>query len=284
MHKLMLVLLVMAFAFACPVWAADTPAPAAPVQASTDDIQKAFDQASTVDTVAAYRSVLELFKSDDPAPSTDTNNQTTRSKLYWSIREKIEQLISAEIVKDGIGQRFFMHNLQPKMDGMTGTITITSNGDPDLTLMETLYPGDSMGGAISANGIDMGPPTGNKSILRFIGELHFGGWTINGDSKEPLSFLALAPYGFVYLDGRGTVTSADGKTVSLPVIDDRTPLMLAAVAGDVDKVKALLAAGAEVNAKDKDGETALMKAALTGNNVACVKALDRRRRVVEREK
>ncbi len=46
-------------------------------------------------------------------------------------------------------------------------------------------------------------------------------------------------------------------------------LIEAARRGDTDSVKALIAAGTDVNAKDKDGKTALMAA----SNADCVKAL-----------
>src|SRR5687768_2359500 len=50
-------------------------------------------------------------------------------------------------------------------------------------------------------------------------------------------------------------------TLETPDRFARTPLMLAAVKGDVDQVRSLLAQGADINAKDKNGMTALMWAA-----------------------
>jgi hypothetical protein len=54
--------------------------------------------------------------------------------------------------------------------------------------------------------------------------------------------------------------------------DGRTALIEAAATGNTDRVKSLIAAGADVNAQHNDGQTALMDAALRGNP-DCVKAL-----------
>jgi uncharacterized protein len=47
-------------------------------------------------------------------------------------------------------------------------------------------------------------------------------------------------------------------------VKGRTPLMLAAFRGDTAGVINLLERGADVNARDKDGDTALMFAAFRG--------------------
>ena len=52
----------------------------------------------------------------------------------------------------------------------------------------------------------------------------------------------------------------------------RTPLMLASFRGDLLSVRRLLAAGADVNARDKDGVTALMFAS-HGGHAAVVREL-----------
>ena len=211
--------------------------------ADTADIQRAFDKASASNTVASYRSFLALFKSDDPAPSTDSKNQTARSKLYWGAHERIEKLLSSSIIKDGPGRRFCIKDIQPKEDSITGTITINGTVDPssDLVIMETLYPEDRLGGLVTTNGINMGPPLGNKSIIRFIGKAPIGAWTIYGDSREPLSFLLLRPHGFVYLDGRGTVTNSDGTSISLPTSTVR-PTSATKAGSDVNPYTTALAA------------------------------------------
>ena len=49
--------------------------------------------------------------------------------------------------------------------------------------------------------------------------------------------------------------------------------MKAAMWGNTECVKELLIAGAKINAKNKDGKTALMLAVWRGGNAECVKAL-----------
>lgn len=63
-----------------------------------------------------------------------------------------------------------------------------------------------------------------------------------------------------------------GADVNAKTKDEETALMLAVDGGHMDCVKALLEAGADVNAKNKNGWTALM-AAVAKNNVDCVKVL-----------
>ncbi len=65
--------------------------------------------------------------------------------------------------------------------------------------------------------------------------------------------LALAVIAVVVLMGQAAAVEA----ISSPLID-------AAKAGDAGRVRALLAAGADVNAKDVNGQTALMGAAQEG--------------------
>ena len=54
--------------------------------------------------------------------------------------------------------------------------------------------------------------------------------------------------------------------------DRKTPLIRAVEDGDADRVKTLIAAGADVNAKDSDGKTALIRA-IEADNADGVKAL-----------
>jgi hypothetical protein len=96
-----------------------------------------------------------------------------------------------------------------------------SSGQVTYTI---LYPGDTLhfGQGIEGGIASKGPPRGNKSIIRFIGKVPVGDGSIDGDSKEPLSFILLKPYGAVYLDGRGTVVTG-GKSVSLPISSASQP-------------------------------------------------------------
>jgi ankyrin repeat protein len=101
-----------------------------------------------------------------------------------------------------------------------------------------------------------------------------------------LSFLLLAPYGAVYLDGRGAILNDKGDSLALPIppgipqtadggdinardANGATSLMRAAGKSDLDLVVTLLFAHADVLASDKDGDTALMYA----GSSQCVTAL-----------
>ena len=57
-----------------------------------------------------------------------------------------------------------------------------------------------------------------------------------------------------------------------PGLGGNTPLISACIHRDIQRINALIAAGAKVNAKDKNGETALMNAAPYGH-VECVAIL-----------
>jgi len=182
--------------------------------------QADFDKASSLNTISAYRSFLALFKSDSaetllaPHPS---------SKLYWSAREKIEKLIISQINKNGVGQRFRIRDFPPQENSSTYSITVTEGNSPGQVTYKILYPGDTLHfGDVAVGGVSMSPPRGNKSIIRFIGKVPVGDGSIDGDSKDPLSFILLKPYGAVYLDGRGTVVTG-GKSVSLPISSASQP-------------------------------------------------------------
>lgn len=189
-------------------------------------IQKALDEASASGTISAYRTFLALYSSDR-APS---------SKLYWLARERIEKLIISEMARNGIGQRFRLKAFQPKEDSGVGSLTIEAvqfspsvqegyatkiefeKGKSDFVEVKSLYPGDKIAFGFSVDsGLSFNPPMGNRSVIRFIGKVSLGDDTVDGESKEPLSFLLLKPFGAVYLDGRGTVVTSSGETLSLPI-------------------------------------------------------------------
>jgi len=179
-------------------------------------LQKDFNKASTLNTVAAYRTFLALFNSD-PAETLSSHPRAPLSKLYWTAREKIEKVVISQIDKGGVGQRFCIKEFQPQDDSYTGTITVMEGKLSGHLILTILYPEDALrSGPIGLGGFDVSPPRGNRSTIRFIGKVPVGdGITIEGDAKEPLSFFLLKPNGAVYLDGRGTVVTG-GKPVSLP--------------------------------------------------------------------
>jgi hypothetical protein len=50
----------------------------------------------------------------------------------------------------------------------------------------------------------------------WLGTLTYAGYTFASDPKDPLQFMVDQTRGYVYVGGKGTVTSPDGKVVSLP--------------------------------------------------------------------
>ncbi|MBN1415465.1 MAG: hypothetical protein JW973_10215 [Bacteroidales bacterium] len=60
-------------------------------------------------------------------------------------------------------------------------------------------------------------PQGHKSVIRFIGKHKFrNNFTFEGEEDFPLTFVFIHPIGFVYLYGKGIVTTPMGKKVYLP--------------------------------------------------------------------
>lgn len=75
------------------------------------------------------------------------------------------------------------------------------------------------------------------------------------------------------IDGELIELIENGARVDAMGEDGRTALMRAASRGNTDCVRALLKAGADVNAKFKDGSTVLMWASCGGGRTGCVKPL-----------
>lgn len=67
---------------------------------------------------------------------------------------------------------------------------------------------------------------------------------------------------------------ATGHNINMRDEDGETPLMKAANRGNLRAVDALIKAGANVNAKDEDGNTALMEAADNGHNDVVLRLIE----------
>jgi hypothetical protein len=61
---------------------------------------------------------------------------------------------------------------------------------------------------------------GDGSILRFKGAVKYYNFIFNGEANDPLVFMLTKQYGFVYISGKGMVTSPEGQVTQLP---DGTP-------------------------------------------------------------
>ena len=167
----------------------------------SDEERAAFQQAKQANTKEAYEEFLRAYPS---------------GALYWDGRGATEDIILDEIAKNGVGQRFTIKEILPQKCSSTGSLTLLKkSSDSAVTSFMTLYPKDKLV-------FDrMGEPVicmGNKSIWRFIGKVEFfcEGCIFDGADREPLSFMLVDPVGFVYLDGKGTVTVKD-RQVTLPL-------------------------------------------------------------------
>src|SRR5919106_4016472 len=90
------------------------------------------------------------------------------------------------------------------------------------------------------------------------------GATVNvkqNEGRTPLLLAATLPRGHAALD----LLLTHGANPNLPAANGQTPLMAAAARGDFTAVRALVGAGATVDARNGAGETALMLAAGDGN-------------------
>jgi ankyrin repeat protein len=90
--------------------------------------------------------------------------------------------------------------------------------------------------------------------------------------KKQLLLLTLAVYCAVANSGTGTSKQADAKSDAAALQQDSLTLMKASMNGDLAQVKALIAAGAQINKLNGYGNTALRLAAF-GGHLEIVQAL-----------
>src|SRR5260370_19225882 len=87
------------------------------------------------------------------------------------------------------------------------------------------------------------------------------------DSKQPNNLITVAYQGDVKT---GIAQLDEGADVNARDCDGDTALMLAAERGHIELVKVLLKNGADVNAENLNGETALMRAAERQRSKLCL--------------
>ena len=103
-----------------------------------------------------------------------------------------------------------------------------------------------------------------KMILTFLfaGGLLLGGTGCPAKAPDKASSDAQAPQKAPASESKASQDSSAASAADVPDVNQHhesapTPLMQAALKGDADAVKALIEAGADVNAEDNDGNTAL---------------------------
>jgi len=140
-----------------------------------------------------------------------------RAKNLMLAKQAHEDIIIEQIELIGIGSRFTIKELQPEFNGHTGSIAARQSGsNPQAYFITSLYPKDKV--LIMPMGFGFGSlrflePYGANSIWRFIGNINFKNYTFKGNRNEPLCFMFLSYYGFVYLHGKGSVINKDGEVV-----------------------------------------------------------------------
>lgn len=172
-------------------------------------------------------------------------NRTVLDKKYAGFKspshaQNRDEEIIEQIKKNGPGTRFAIKQIQP-IKGHDW------NGFQPITFTGSTISGDFIWvvGGITAGG--------NNTVIRFTGKISFledtfylgknkvylpqniKGITFDSQADNPLTFILLEKYGFVYVSGRGSVVSPDGKFVELPE-KDLTSLESSQAATDNSKV------------------------------------------------
>lgn len=165
-------------------------------------------------------------------------------------KEAVENSMIKAILKNGIGNRFVLHEILPEnikietivtlaeLDkssddqntkyNFTKIVSYRSTGQSILAQqipntnsfnLKSLYSKDKIYYKLSLTGAEQLKPLGNQCIWRFIGEIEFKDYTFIGNKNEPLTFMLLNKVGFVYLHGKGTVKKNGNLVVILPMND-----------------------------------------------------------------
>jgi Skp family chaperone for outer membrane proteins len=139
-----------------------------------------------------------------------------------------EKSIVDEVVNKGPGSRFTIKDLAGPQN--PDLVPVSFGGPPpgsSVLLMEE----DENTGKVerSSNIVTFSPSAGGfagnvptikdlskGSVVRFKGKVPVERYTFEGDRANPLSFVVIPGQVLVYLGGRGSVTSSDGKMTKLP--------------------------------------------------------------------
>ena len=141
--------------------------------------------------------------------------KSPKAKDIMTAKQAYEDIIIWKIYYLGVGKHFFINEIQPEIEGDTGSITVKqSDHDPELVTFQALYPKDKILYPVGFGSFGRGPvqPFGNYSIWRFIGNINFKDHIFKGDQNEPLCFMFFENIGFVHLHGKGSVIK-NGKII-----------------------------------------------------------------------
>jgi ankyrin repeat protein len=134
-------------------------------------------------------------------------------ELDIELAQTLEDVIIDGIIRHGPGNRFSIDYITPSSAGPVGSVTL--EGDSNTLLgVSKVYPRDTVS-FVNLSPLEPWIPTGNLSVLRFLGYVEYGRSKFHSLGKTPISFLLL-DVGLVYLHGHGEVELASGQVVVLP--------------------------------------------------------------------
>jgi len=146
--------------------------------------------------VTEYEEYLKQYPNGGYVRKVNRQIAGLRNVIQQTWNDENNQIIN-DIVTAGVGGRLAIPDLRPQ-GNITGAYQFIQQGG--MTIIAGPTPNVSIG---------------DRSTIAFKGRVPVNGYVFDSDKQDPLIFVALRQYGFVYLRGTGTVTSPDGKQLDL---------------------------------------------------------------------